>query len=449
MSRDPVAEKSLTSVPTSPSIGTEMTKGKAENDAELDSNKVHIVVDEAVVHVLHENESCEIVEIDERRLMRRIDLALLPWLSFLYLLSYLDRASIGNARVPSNIILKNTKPSIWLSTIMILWGAMMIIQGLVHNYGGLVAVRWMLGVFEAGFYPGAIYCLSHWYRRNEIGFRFALFSSASQLSGAFGGLLVAAINDMDGIGGKPTWAWVFILEGLTTIVAAVASFYLIHDFPDTARFLTPQERFSATHANLLTIPVYVVACVCTCSTGFFADHFQRRGYFSMTLDLVAATGYIILIFSRSAPLSYFAVFLAAVGIFPTISNQANTAFSAWISNNIEGSYKRGVTIALANSLGGLQGVVGSNVYRARDTPWYAFGHGIMLTYIGIGFFSAVIFHVLLRRENARRERGERDEVITGEGTVGYVGNLKNGCYESVAAAMKDKGDEWSGYRYIL
>ncbi|KAI5118011.1 hypothetical protein M0805_008110 [Coniferiporia weirii] len=469
----------------------------------------------------------ESAEIDEKRLLRKIDWALLPWLSVLYLLSFLDRSSIGNAKlygmeadlhitdaqylvclsvyyvpyalfeVPSNIFIKRLRPSIWLSTIMLLWGIMMTVQGLVHNYGGLFALRWMLGVFEAGFFPGAAYCLSCWYKRNELGFRFAIFNCANQLSGAFGGLLAAAISNMDGLGGKPAWAWIFILEGLVTVVAAIACFFLVQDFPDTARFLSSRERafvirrlqaddqfsasgedmrwrnvwkslvdwktwmgtlllmspflsppqlgFSATPANLLTVPVYIVACVCTLSVGFMADRLGRRGYFNMFLYVVAALGYIILVFSRDGALSYFAVFLVAVGIFPTVPHPV----SAWVSNNVEGSYKRSVTIAAIISFGNIQGAVSSNVYRERDTPWYTLGHGVMLAYIGIGFVSAIAFHVLLRRENARRDRGERDEIITGQGGDKCSGNARNGCYESVDAARRDKGDEWSGYRYML
>jgi MFS family permease len=130
--------------------------------------------------------------VDERKLVRKLDMALVPWLSFLYLLSFLDRTSIGNAKlynlepdlhmtdnqylisltvfffsyaifeVPSNVFLKRLRPSIWLSLLMLLWGIMMTVQGLVHNFGGLVAMRWMLGTFEAGLFPGVTYYLS-WY----------------------------------------------------------------------------------------------------------------------------------------------------------------------------------------------------------------------------------------------------------------------------------------------
>ncbi|KAF8825596.1 hypothetical protein HHX47_DHR6000312, partial [Lentinula edodes] len=264
---------------------------------------------------------------------------------------------------------------------MFCWGIMMTVQGLVHNFGGLTGMRWMLGMFEAGLFPGVNYYLSCWYKRSEFGIRAAIFFSAATVSGAFGGLLAAAISKMDGIGGKPAWAWIFILEGLATVIAGALSFFIIQDFPDTAKFLTEAERtvvvrrlqgddqfsaageklrmkyiyksildwktwigmivyvgadmplyafslflpsiinqvcFKATPANLLTVPVYAFACLITCVVGFLADKWGRRGYFNLVFLCLGAAGYIILIASRNAALSYFAVYLATCGIYPVI-----------------------------------------------------------------------------------------------------------------------------------
>ncbi|KAL5513328.1 hypothetical protein ACEPAH_3727 [Sanghuangporus vaninii] len=475
--------------------------------------------------------------IDEKKLLRKLDWTLIPWLSFLYLLSFLDRSSIGNAKlygmeqdlnltdhqylmgltifffsyavfeVPSNVFLKRLRPSIWLSILMLLWGIMMTVQGLVHDYGGLLTMRWFLGLFEAGLFPGVNYYLSCWYKRHEFGIRAALFFSAATASGAFGGLLAAAIAEMDGIGGKPAWAWIFILEGLATVVAGVASFFIIQDFPDTARFLSEKERvfvirrlqgddqysaageklrwhyireslldvktwigmllyagvdgplygfslflpsiinqlgYRATPANLLTVPAYVVACILTCATGLMADRLGKRGFFTLGLFCLAGSGYLIMIFSRSAALSYFAVYLAACGIYPLIPNAI-----AWVSNNVEGSYKRSVSLGMVISFGNINGAVSSNVYRARDQPWYTLGHGIILMYIGMGFCAAVVMMLYLRRENELRRRGERDEIIVGVNDTTEGINEKNGRYATMDDARRDKGDKFSGYRYTL
>ena len=111
----------------------------------------------------------------------------------------------------TNILLKRLKPSVFIPAIMALWGVVMVCMGLVHNFSGLAAARFFLGVAEAGLFPGVTYYLSTWYKRSEIGIRTAIFFSAAAIAGSFGGLLAAAIAKMDGIGGKHGWAWIFIL----------------------------------------------------------------------------------------------------------------------------------------------------------------------------------------------------------------------------------------------
>ncbi|KAJ7066455.1 MFS general substrate transporter [Mycena amicta] len=473
--------------------------------------------------------------VDEKKLLRKIDIALIPWFSCLYLLSFLDRTSIGNAKLynleadlkitdnqylialtvffiayaafetPSNIVLKRLRPPLWFAFLMVMWGLFMTLQGVAHNFGSLTAIRWMLGTFEAGLYPGIAYHLSCWYKRSELGIRTAVFTSATTLSGAFGGLLAAAISNMGGVGGRPAWAWIFILEGLVTIVAGFLSLWLVQDFPETAKFLTEEERtvvirrlqgddlfsaggenlkwknvvasfrdwktwvnmvqlmgcdmplyafslftpsiikelgFKATAANLLTVPIYAFAAIVTCCVAVYADRHGHRGRWNIIMFSIGGIGYIILIVSRNAALSYFAVYVATCGIFPVIPNTV-----AWIANNHEGTYKRGVALALAISMGNLNGAVSSNVYRARDQPWYRLGHGLVLMYICIGIIANSLLLYLLKKENARRDRGERDEVISPD-FEGMEDN-GNGRYATVEDAKRDKGDNWSGYRYIL
>ena len=110
---------------------------------------------------------------------------------------------------------------------------------------------------DSRLFPGVNYYLSAWYRRRELGIRAAIFFSAAALAGSFAGLLAAAISKrflhsqsclltvldkMKGVGGKPGWAWIFILEGLATLIIGLASFYFVHDFPDEATFLSDEDR---------------------------------------------------------------------------------------------------------------------------------------------------------------------------------------------------------------
>ncbi|KAK3386832.1 high-affinity nicotinic acid transporter [Podospora didyma] len=210
--------------------------------------------------------------LDQKAILRKMDLRLIPTLAVLYLLSFLDRGNIGNAKieglqedlkltpdqynwcltvffftyaafeVPSNLLLKKLRPSRWLPFIMVAWGLVMTLMGIVQNYSGLLAARLFLGVAEAGLFPGVAYYLTMWYTRDEIQLRQALFFSAASIAGAFSGLLAFAIGKMDGVGGLEGWRWIFILEGIATVLIACFAFTVLHDFPETASFLSEDER---------------------------------------------------------------------------------------------------------------------------------------------------------------------------------------------------------------
>ncbi|KAI2784535.1 MFS general substrate transporter [Daldinia loculata] len=211
-------------------------------------------------------------DVDEKKILRKMDLRLIPMLAMLYLLSFLDRGNIGNAKieglqedlrmsadeynwcltvffftyaafeVPSNLLLKKLRPSRWLPLIMVAWGVVMTLMGIVRSYHGLLIARLFLGVTEAGLYPGCAYYLTMWYCRHEIQLRQAMFFSAASMAGAFSGLLAFAIAKMDGVGNLEGWRWIFILEGIATILVAILAFFVLYDFPETASFLTEKER---------------------------------------------------------------------------------------------------------------------------------------------------------------------------------------------------------------
>lgn len=210
--------------------------------------------------------------VDEKKLLRKIDLRLIPTLCILYLLAFLDRVNISNAaifglredlkldgvkyntaltiffvpyilcEIPSNVLLKKLKPHLWLSGCMFMFGLVTMLQGFVQNYAGLLTTRFFLGVFEAGMFPGCFYLIGMWYKRTEVQKRISFFFSSTSLAGAFGGLIAAAIGKMDGLQGYRGWRWIFILEGLLTVIVSFWFFFVISDFPEEAKFLTEEER---------------------------------------------------------------------------------------------------------------------------------------------------------------------------------------------------------------
>ncbi|KDR81104.1 hypothetical protein GALMADRAFT_222657 [Galerina marginata CBS 339.88] len=210
----------------------------------------------------------------ERKLWRKVDLRLMPILSLMYLVSFIDR---GNAKLqglvtqldltgnrynialtmyfipyclfecPANLVLKRFHPSRWLPGITIVWGIVMTMMGLVKTYPQLIGARVCLGVAEAGLFPGVVFYLSLWYPRHQLQFRIALFYGAASLAGAFSGLLAFAISFMSGTRGLLGWSWIFILEGIATVFVGILAFFVLVDFPATASFLTLEERSFIIH----------------------------------------------------------------------------------------------------------------------------------------------------------------------------------------------------------
>ncbi|TEA17049.1 putative transporter [Colletotrichum sidae] len=209
----------------------------------------------------------------ERALVRKLDMYMGPTLWFMYILAYIDRQNIGNAKVagmeadlnltddqyamllsiffigylacevPSNMILTRSQPSWYLPGIMIIWGSICAVMSVVKNYHGMLALRFFLGCIEAGFSPGVLYVMTCWYKKEEIGKRFSIFYTASLCSGAVSGLLAGAITgNMEGVRGIRGWRWLYLIEGVCTVLFAVGLKFILVDFPETTRRLSLEER---------------------------------------------------------------------------------------------------------------------------------------------------------------------------------------------------------------
>lgn len=122
------------------------------------------------------------------------------------------------------------------------FGVVMIGQGFVKNYSGLIATRFFLGLAEAGIFPGSFYLISFWYKREEAQKRFSVYWSSVILAGAFGGLLATGISYMEGIRGLRSWQWIFILEGIVTVLIGIIAFFAVSDFPREAKWMSPEEK---------------------------------------------------------------------------------------------------------------------------------------------------------------------------------------------------------------
>ncbi|KAL4942262.1 hypothetical protein BDV06DRAFT_211994 [Aspergillus oleicola] len=215
---------------------------------------------------------------EERDLIRRVDWRLIPLLCMLYLMKKIDENNAANAKImnkgtdrniltqlgitsdqfsmitvlytvpyilaeiPSNLVLKKVKPHIWQSRIMLSWGLVTACTAAVKNLGGLYAVRFMLGLTEAGMFPAIILQMTYWYRPDEIAVRLVWIYSVGNVAGIIGGVLAYGFHGASGAGNISGWQWLFIVEGAITIVLAVVVFLCLPDFPTTTKWLSPKEK---------------------------------------------------------------------------------------------------------------------------------------------------------------------------------------------------------------
>ncbi|KAM3421949.1 putative transporter [Cercospora zeina] len=223
-----------------------------------------------------DGEDGHVITIDrakEKKLVRKLDLHIIPVVMLLYLLSFLDRVNIGNARLygleedlglsssqfqtavsilfvtyvlaelPSNLILKGyVRPSRWIAFITVSWGIIATLTGVVQSYAGLIVCRLLLGWVEGGLFPGAAVYLTFFYTKHELALRIGYLFVSAALAGACGGLLAYGIGFMDGVAGQRGWRWIIIIEGLPTLLLGIACWWILADDPETAYYLNDGEK---------------------------------------------------------------------------------------------------------------------------------------------------------------------------------------------------------------
>ncbi|KAF9234658.1 MFS general substrate transporter [Melanogaster broomeanus] len=440
----------------------------------------------------------------EVKLWRRIDLRLMPIITLMYLLSFMDR---GNAKLdglltqlnltgnkynialtmffipysllefPSNLAIQVIRPSRWLPAIMVLWGLCMsdfstprdpdaMLMGFVKTYPQLVGVRVCLGTAEAGLYPGVAYYLTLWYPKYMYQYRIAMFTGAATLAGNVETRSYAfAINFMNGDGGLEGWSWIFVLEGLATVLVAFVAAFVMVDYAPTAKFLTAKERefvigrrgheavqgerrhvaqqvwaaftdwqvwalsviqlsicvplygityflpfgYSTSISQLLTIPPYVLATIILVTFAHWSDKLKLRSPFLFAAQLIALVGYIINISDAPSGVKYFGTYLCVIGSYSGIPGSVS-----WLANNLGGRYKRSVGMALQLAVGNLGGAVASNIFRSQDEPRYLLGHGLEIMFLSIGLVTLPVIVLVYKRINSRRDREELLKQQSGE-----------------------------------
>ncbi len=208
----------------------------------------------------------------EARAYRRVTLRLLPFLFLCYVVAYLDRVNVGFAKlqmlkdlrmsdtaygvgagiffigyflfeVPSNMILHRTGARVWIARIMITWGVLSAAMMLVTSAGQFYVLRFLLGVAEAGFFPGIVYYLTQWFPESRRARIISMFLTGVAISGVIGGPLSGWIlGSMSGVRGLAGWQWLFLLEGIPSVLMGIAVYFYLDDAIGTARWLPDPER---------------------------------------------------------------------------------------------------------------------------------------------------------------------------------------------------------------
>ncbi|KAK0656875.1 alternative sulfate transporter [Cercophora newfieldiana] len=220
-------------------------------------------------------------EEEEKALVRRIDLLVMPLLIMGFFVLQLDRGNIGNAmtdfflqevgitqnqfnvgqqllslgivllEIPSNMILYRTGPTIWIGTQIIAWGFVATFQAFQKGLAPFLITRLLLGFCESGFIPAGLFTITRWYKRDETSKRFSWFFIGNMFAGACSGLIAYGILHMRGICGLGGWQWLFLIEGILTVLAGVIFLTLFPSSPSNPTTLLHHVYFTPRESQIL------------------------------------------------------------------------------------------------------------------------------------------------------------------------------------------------------
>ncbi|KIW30235.1 uncharacterized protein PV07_05994 [Cladophialophora immunda] len=456
-------------------------------------------------------------------ILRHVDRRLVLTCGFIYCISLMDRTNLGIAVLSgmkadlnligeryniitlvfmptyslfmplANVMLKKLGARAFLPTVCLLWGASLASLGFIKSWGQAIPLRLLMGAFEAGCFPGCAYLLSCWYTRYELQKRVAVFYMVGILSQAFSGILGYAFSQLEGHGvgaswlgrlstvtgehgpGLAGWRWIFILQGVITMVIALIAYITIVNFPENAhktfglKFLTKAEsdwivaRLEAdredVHAEKFNLKKFLsyakdfkswcFALIFLCnsnltySLAYFLPIILRDGMgfgvaaaqcltapphvfsllfmygFAWAGDRYRLRSPTILVCGTLSMVGLALLGFAGntgaryFGVFLTCigSNSTIPALLAWQANNVRGQWKRAFSSALMISAGGVGGIMGSLVFRSQDAPAYIPGIITGMASGGAIFGTTVVLIFYFWRANQRAAHGE--EVIEG------------------------------------
>ncbi|OBT64920.1 hypothetical protein VE03_05659 [Pseudogymnoascus sp. 23342-1-I1] len=456
----------------------------------------------------------------EKHVVQKMDRRLMPIIIIMFWLNILDRNSIANAKIaglpkdlnmnngeyntclvvfyvgyvitqlPSNAILPMVRPSIYIPLVTCAWGLMSMAQGFLHNFQSIMVVRFFIGVLEGPFFPGVIFLLSCWYKKEELIKRIAFLYAGNILSSCFGGLIAAGIiGGMEGVGGYAAWRWLFIIEGLVTVAVGILALFLFPDYPRTTRWLTKEEGLFAewrlanevagiidedssgiwwgvsealrdpltylftfmqmmlttgqsftyflpsiiktlgynnTITLLLTAPPYAVAFLGSVALAYSSS---KRKEFCMHICfplIISVIGNILAMTVNGTGGRYFAIFLMAFGVYVVY----NVNY-AWVSSSIpRPRAKRAASLAIINLMsGGATHFYTSYLFPDSDAPRYYMGGSALTVAVFFCAMTAITIRFYLARLNRKIEAAGGDAEAALRANRGHTETMKAFKYQ--------------------
>ncbi|KAI0630282.1 MFS general substrate transporter [Trametes polyzona] len=436
----------------------------------------------------------------ERRLVRRLDLRIVPASMFLYFLCCIDRFNIGNAKIlnndagdslaqtlrlteqqylialmvffiayaifetPSNYLLKKYRPSRWLAFLMFGWGAMTMITAASQNFATLVAMRFLLGAFEAGLFPGIVYCLTFWYKPNERAVRIALIVACATLGGAFGGAIAYGVGQLNGACRLEAWRWLFILEGVPCCLCALVVYFYFPDFPETVPWLSLAERELATarikgvaslghhrltwaearatlvdwrlyahyllfvafsvgfasmsqfaptivqglgyaglRAQLFTVPPYAIGFGVCVAVAWAADKYEMRALSAAFAFLICGVMFLV---EASLPPTAFAARYGVLCVALSFAFAISAPSLSWLTANLRNTGASTLAVPLNVSIATIGQITGTFIYKAAEAPAFPTGHYTNAGFMFLGAAIALGLRAFYVRRNRALAPGE-------------------------------------------
>ncbi|KAF1811573.1 putative MFS transporter [Eremomyces bilateralis CBS 781.70] len=431
--------------------------------------------------------------VQERRLVWKFDLRILPVLAVMYLFNSLDKSNLGNAKTAGlektlhlkdgqyNLILsiffipyvltapvlgimgKKYGPHRVLPIMMFCFGTITLLVAAVQNFGGLMALRWFLGMAESAFFPLVIYYLTTFYRRGELARRLAIFYAAQSIASAFGGLLAFGVFQIKG-GALTPWRYLFLLEGTCTVLFSFFAYWYLPQSGVDATFLSASEKQLAFHrmqidssstvnekfklkesfaifkhwtswaiiaiqiclgvplqgvqlflpqiiarlkydtvkTNLYTVAPNVSGAVVLLILAFMSDATRWRWPFITAGFLFTFIGFMIYVAidaENQLQVAYFATFMMTWG-----TSAPSVLLDVWYNNNIAHEGKRVILTSISVPTANLMGVVASNIFRNQDAPKYLPALATTAAFGATGALLTTLLGLWMMFDNKRRNR---------------------------------------------